>query len=670
MTITTLKLNKFKKTKGIEYAEDVISFDIETTSINQDGIKAGIPYAFILDINHEWYIGRTFDELVSILTEISKNNKLSEKRRAIIWVHNLAFEFQFIRKCFNWVNVLATNERKVIYAVCDLGFEFRCTYFLTNTSLANVAEIEKLSCKKLLGDLDYSLIRTPKTPLTETEIQYIVNDGEILQHLIDKKKKEEFWINYIPITKTAYVRRYVKSITNRSERYRKIIKASTLTTEEYSLCKKAFQGGFTHANRAYKGAMLYNVASFDLTSDYPYQMVSKEYPLGKGTIERYDNKKDYTKYACIYTVELRGIKSFEKGDNIISRWNCDRISGEILDNGRVYKADIIETTITDIDLDYVKRFYSIEEIEIKKVLYWEKHPLPKEIVNAVLGLYAKKTELKGVNERYDEYMLVKGNLNSCFGMCVTDIVRDEIIYTDDEWVEKPADVDKCVLEYNNKRGRFLFYPWGVWITANARATLFDAILELGDDYIYADTDSVKFMNFEKHKDFFKKKNEQTEKELFELSAKQKMQFDLFKPKDIKGEAHLIGSWDFEGIYDIFKTLGAKRYMTYKNACISMTVSGLNKNSVIPFLCLEHNVPFETIVNGQSKSFKVGLEASLKILDEFNDGLYIPKGHTGKAIHTYQDEPVDLAITDYLGQSERCISLSSVHLEESDYELIC
>jgi hypothetical protein len=42
----------------------------------------------------------------------------------------------------------------------------------------------------------------------------------------------------------------------------------------------------------------------------------------------------------------------------------------------------------------------------------------------------------------------------------------------------------------------------VFVTAYARANLYSAILNIGNDYLYSDTDSVKLINYEKHEFYF------------------------------------------------------------------------------------------------------------------------------------------------------------------------
>ena len=119
-----------------------------------------------------------------------------------------------------------------------------------------------------------------------------------------------------------------------------------------------------------------------------------------------------------------------------------------------------------------------------------------------------------------------------------------------------------------------------------------------------------------------------------------------EPETIKGIKKPLGIWDFEGTYDRFKTLGAKRYMTETAGDINITVSGLNKKICVPYLCSKYEDPF----------------------DEFNDDLYIPPEYTGKNTHSYIDEEISGELIDHTGRTGTYHELSYIHLEGSDYHL--
>ena len=173
---------------------------------------------------------------------------------------------------------------------------------------------------------------------------------------------------------------------------------------------------------------------------------------------------------------------------------------------------------------------------------------------------------------------------------------------------------------------------------------------MGDDYIYSDTDSVKFKNYEKHKTYLEQYNKMTEQKLLKALKYHKLDPELLYPKTQEGETKLIGVWDYEGYYTRFKTLGAKRYLVEENDELTLTVAGLSKKNGINYMLKECN-------NDNTKVFEM-----------FDDSLKIPKEETGKNTHTYIDMEKEYIITDYQGNQEKVKSLSSIHLEETEFNL--
>lgn len=651
------EFSQLNSNKKIKYYNIPCSFDIETSSFRtEEDEKVAILYAFALDINHTIYIGRDYHDLTNAINFLKNNLNLSMKHRMVFYVHNLSYEFQFIRKHFEWDKIFAIEERKMIYAITD-GIEFRCSYLQSGYSLARLAEVRNLPIKKLVGDLDYRLLRTPLTPLEEKEINYLINDVEILIYYIDLLIKEEQNIAYIPITKTAYVRRHTRNKC-KSLRYKKLIKTLTIEPMEYEMLKAAFQGGFTHGNIYNVGIKLKNIASYDFTSSYPAVMVSEMFPMSKGELLNNPSNEDIQDslnyYCCIINLTYDKLESKEIGDHPLSSSKCDIEGKRFIDNGRIVTADKVNTTITEQDLMTIEDFYNFEDCTIHKIIRYRKNYLPKEFVETILELYQKKTELKGVEGREDEYMNSKEMINSMYGMCVTDILRDEILYTDDEWGKESPNIEEALTKYNKSYQRFLFYPWGVWVTAYARRNLFTAIKEIGIDYVYADTDSVKIMNPDKHKKYFDDYNFNIKRKIKRCLNKLHIDEELAHPKTIKGEEKWLGVWEYEGTYKFFKTLGAKRYMTFKDK-LSITVSGLNKEVAVPYIMSQCEIDEKFSHLNRAFNF-------------FSDGMYIPKGYTGRSIHTYIDYQKQGVVTDYMGIEYNYNELSSIHLEESDYSL--
>src|SRR5699024_5712155 len=124
--------------------------------------------------------------------------------------------------------------------------------------------------------------------------------------------------------------------------------------------------------------------------------------------------------------------------------------------------------------------------------------------------------------------------------------RDEINYIDDWEVEK-ADTETQIQDYNKSKNRFLYYPWGVWITAYARRNLWYGIISMGDDYIYSDTDSIKFKNYEKHKPFIETYNKHIISKIKRMCEHYNIDYEKeLLPKTKEGITKEIGVFEIDG----------------------------------------------------------------------------------------------------------------------------
>ena len=101
-----------KNWRKITYYNIACSFDIETSSFYIDDEKRACMYIWMLDINGAFVYGRTWDELIKLLSDISDFLGLCHDRRLVIYVHNLSYEFQWIRKHFEWYTVFSLRERE------------------------------------------------------------------------------------------------------------------------------------------------------------------------------------------------------------------------------------------------------------------------------------------------------------------------------------------------------------------------------------------------------------------------------------------------------------------------------------------------------------------------------------------------------------------------------
>lgn len=258
--------------KNIEYVNIPAAFDIEDSSFYQSNKKVGIMYEWTLGLNGLIIIGREWKEFIYVIDRMVEFLKLSKSKRLIIYTHYLQHEFEYMRKWLLWEKVFASEPRKPIYALTQSGIEFRCSYMLSGYSLEKIGEqLHEYQVKKLVGQLDYSKIRHSKTSLTESEIAYCVNDVKVVMCYIAEKMSQDGDITKIPLTKTGYVRNYCREKCFKSSDYKTFIHSLTLGPEEYNQLKRAFQGGFTHANPFISNLQepIKNVTSYDITSSYP-----------------------------------------------------------------------------------------------------------------------------------------------------------------------------------------------------------------------------------------------------------------------------------------------------------------------------------------------------------------------------------------------------------------
>ena len=624
------------------------SFDIETTSFYENGEKRAIMYVWQFAVKNDVIMGRTWSEFNTLIDKLKIILNLNKHRKIIVYIHNLSYEFQFLYKRFDITDCFADSERKPIKAEIDECIVLKCSYRLSGYSLAVLAKNLKRPLKKMVGDLDYSKKRHSKTHLTESEINYCVQDVLIVNEYIKEQIEEYGDIEKIPLTQTGKIRRYTRHNTEKNKTYKNFIHNLTLESDEFLLLKNAFCGGFTHANAMYVTQTLINVASFDFTSSYPTVMIAEKYPMSKGkrikikSIE--DIKRLSVNYNVITDVKISGLKPRFISENILSFSKCRNVKNPIVNNGRIVSCETLETSLTETDLLCITRFYAFDKIEFGLAYIYKSDYLPKEIIETILKLYREKTELKGVKGKEIEYLHSKELLNSLYGMTVTNIVHDIHEIKNNEWTTDKADLKDEIKKYNTDENRFLFFAWGVWVTAYARRNLYTAILECGNDYIYSDTDSVKILNYEKHKDYFNNYNKMIVEKL-EKALNHHGIHDTIKPKTIKGVEKPLGVWDFEGIYTKFKTLGAKRYIVEKDDDIEITIAGLSKNKGKEY------------IKNQKKPF-----------DFFDDYMHIPSGFSGKQTHTYIDDEISGELIDYNGIKNMYHEYSYIHLEETDFNL--
>ena len=133
------------------YKDVIMSFDIETTQYHE--LKQSFMYLWQFCIGTEIVVtGRTWTQFKNFLLLLEST--LKENERYMIYVHNLPYEMQFLTGIFDFdmSETFAIDVRKIIKTCLAGKFEFRCSYALTNMSLAQFTEKMDVAHKKLSGD--------------------------------------------------------------------------------------------------------------------------------------------------------------------------------------------------------------------------------------------------------------------------------------------------------------------------------------------------------------------------------------------------------------------------------------------------------------------------------------------------------------------------------------
>lgn len=564
------------------------AFDIETTVLSYGGEDNGFMYVWQFTIGAPGgdltvYVGRTWKDYQCFLKSLKRMLRLHKKKRLVIWVHFLAYEFQWLRSIGEVTRMFATAKRAPVVVEMDDVLEYRCSYKLSNMSLSKFTEQEQAQHAKQ-SDFDYLVKRYPDTYLSDSDLLYSVCDvlglHESVAHIM---RTYSDTLGSIPYTSTGYVRREARDAVqvNRDNHYQLI--DTRLSAHEYKLCKSASRGGNVHANVLYVNQIIEDVLSDDRSSSYPAEMLAGLYPKGR-LIE--DRGRGIVKDAAnILFIELRDVK-LKPGVYFpyISVNKCERLKGVSyrgarFDNGRVLSAPLLYMACTEIDFEIIVSQYDAK-ITILEQYVSEYGYLCKEYRDFVYEAYKAKCKLKHEDPYF--YAKYKNKVNALFGMMLTDITRENVVYVNDDWGSELPPVIEALNQYYKNYKSFLSYQDGIYVTANARKSLQIVLDVLGRDAIYCDTDSSKYIG-----------DHSADLERINAAERAKMAAAGYKPVIIGDETYEVGVWERDAEYKRFVTQGAKKYayeysgnkaVNGKHAGeIGLTVAGLSKEKGAAYL---------------------------------------------------------------------------------------
>lgn len=658
--------------RGKVYDDNIYTFDIETTSLfyaEEVGEwtpwmsyyreckhvdKHGTPYLWMFGENGKVYYGRDMvEEFTRVLLSLS-----DEEVTKIIYVHNLSWEFQFLRdiiKRQHWkVKWMVANapRKPIAFIIEDINVMFRCSYKLTQLKLETCGPAYGLSARKQVGFLDYDKPRGIDTPLTEEELLYAEYDILVLDELIGVFRDKYKHIKTIPLTQTGEVKFGYRQVIPKDHIFK--VRNDIPTLRFYKWCRNALLGGWVHGSVLYNNICQYDIDMWDIASSYPYSMCNMKAPYhmyyhwGKPS----DKYMDREKYGIIYHIRLSNVK-LKRVLSFLSVSKCYKVSlGYSSDNGRLVAADSVELFLTEIDFDLFNQFYNYEKIEYIDYYVGKKRRLPKYFIVYLLEQYNNKTKLKGVKSTPErdfeaEYQKGKQVCNCLYGVFLQNIVQSTIEFDGDDWM-CPKITDEAIEykleELRNGWNSLFWYVHGLYVTAWSRERLCRALLKFDKYVVYGDTDSCKIQSTAPDAaTWFQEENNRIRKINFQTAKDLGIDPDLFEPKDKNGVKHPLGFWEFEGCASEFKALKAKAY------CFR----------------LKPDEDIKVCISGVGRKHSSELITSM---DKFNPNTVFNEYYAGKLEHTYIDDQSNIRFRDYLGELQDSTQEHGITLNPAEYHM--
>ena len=720
--LSTLSTIKTSTTRRNGYLNLAIAFDTETTSallkkVNEEYKKFPFVYIWQLTIRQNekelTIIGRKLTEFDTLLKLLKELLKLGPKKNAIIFIHNYSFEHSFLFLYFNkeWGDIFYTKENTPLYGkLTNYYIEFRCSYLLTGYGLAKLPT----TIKKLKGELDYDLTRTPETPMEDHELAYCINDTRVLAEYVDILLKD-YVFTQLPLTKTGFVRKGLEKFISEGEfksdsrkDYIEWLKDFIINDpHEYFRLKACNCGGHSAVNPRYADMTVDDsVICYDFASSYPSVQVRKLFPKRLKYHEEELNEQQYEEliknnFALTASITFHNIRPRILPNGIKVDWDSPIHISQLTEgkekiitqdnNGKVVEAELISVDCWELSYLTFKNFYEWDFVEFNDIYVYEKGILPKKLIEYLYTLYYKKTSYKDIPEKAIEYDRAKSDINAVYGCGYQDAAKllttqdangvygneQKNIYKIFTFLAEngyPQYNDQTLYEntianlylnklihYNEqltKGKRCIPLQVGGYTSELARFNLFLGIFAAGNNYIYSDTDSIYVRKPEKLDNFIKSYNENVEKEIVKVLKMYNLPLDSWKPKTVKGKEKPIGIWAVDKKIIKFKALHSKCYMyVTDDGEFHITIAGLNKEEGAKYLLWKYKN-----IND--------------IFDNFNTNLEIPavvkengvKYGTGKNTHYIIYEHSIEKVTDYLGREADVESWGGTFLEPTSFSI--
>ena len=601
--IVDIKGVKFKIHKNRLYCLEPIFLDIETSNNHADDPKELITWISSIQVKFHgfYYLLRKPEELIEFYLTIYKELDLSYDPeteipcRVITYIHNASYDLSYLIPYFmrDLPYYEDDESQGIIEGVNKFlsyqqgAFEWRCSYRLSNMSLAKWSKELDVEHKKQIGLYDYDKIIYQDQELTEDEKTYDKYDILSLEECYEANNKYHGDdLTTCPLTFTGYVRRDLRKACKSSKYYRaKYFIKNKLDANLYYAFLKSYSGGMTHNNRMYKARIIEAGKSYqffddkifvpaighaDFKSHYPTQMTCYPlFPTGKpGLIYdiEYDKNEfsieeilDYSPdYSTMSVIRIYDAELVDKKISIpfmqFSKCYNGQFDKKRLDNGRViFLRGSWIMYLDNLTLQILSEQYKLQ-YEVLKVWAMKNSYLPEPIIEVVNNYFKGKSDKKNIVNELEEQLgrldpetlsaefdlgQTKTALNSVYGCTATNPLRfnyqinKAFEFSIKDNYGNMEEIQEGLDKFYKGRNNFLAYQLGCTVTALARYELYEYIKAIGyDKILYCDTDSAFYIKDNQTEEAIRLLNEEKHKtaKAVILDNGKEEYYDLFESK--------------------------------------------------------------------------------------------------------------------------------------------
>ena len=597
------KIAKSRAKDPIYYIQQPAFLDTETSHNHNDDDPVGWIYQWCMEFNGEYCIGRKPSELIKQFRILHDHYELGEKKRLVVFIHNASYDhtylYKYMRQEFGDPKILAVKAHKVLTALYD-GIEIRCSYLLTNMSLAKWGEHTGAKVVKMVAAIDYDTIHYQDEKLSRIDWEYMINDvASMKAALYNDMVSDGDNIATLPLTSTGYVRRDCRNAARKEKGYRGWFRDTRLDYDSYLAAFWSYAGGLTHGNRFMAGKTVGPGKHGDMKSFYPTQDMLSYLAMGKMYYEYDINESGGAPYPEEKFVELLNTKCclmligfnnlrLKKGvtcpcvsKSKIYNLSAVRCTNDIgvdgCDNGRVINADgQVMLYLTELDYYWVTDQYDTDGYVLYK-LFWADRGYDRQCIRDVTNKFfqIKETQPDGYFRNKS-----KNKLNAIYGMKSTNPVRQEVELDLDNgnWSEirdmTPDHIEEALDKYYAGYNNFNQFLHGIYITSFSRYWILWLIREIGyDRFIYADTDSIFYLDNDKTRQTIDRFNDMI------IRRNKEMGLGVLNKK---GKISYYGTFEDEEPFKNFRFLHAKCYAwTGYDDKLHCTIAGVTADNGYP-----------------------------------------------------------------------------------------